>query len=432
MVRDLIEELLLGRYRDPEGGVSIDPIVKSIVIDDDLSGREAALVADLGFGDRLAVVSDAITHGVLGRRIERALGGEFSVQSVVLGDEPHADDDTLRRLVAELAASTDALVAVGSGTINDLCKAAAGKIGRPYAVFGTAPSMNGYASATASISVDGLKRSFAAGAPRGVFLDVAVLAGAPRRMIRAGLAEGLCRSTAQSDWLLAHLLVEQSYCEAPFDLLRDDEQALVDRASGLIAGDFESVTSLARVLVLSGIGMTICGSSRSSSQGEHLISHYIDMTRPEGESAPYHGEQIAVTTLFMAELQGRILDRDEPLQVRPSSVGRDQLIARMGTILGEHCWNEYEAKRITAARVDHFNERLRAIWGDLRQRIGAVARPAEELRATLAQVGAAMHPGELGWSDERYREACIHSREIRNRFTFLDLAVDAGVALFHS
>jgi glycerol dehydrogenase-like iron-containing ADH family enzyme len=67
--------------------------------------------------------------------------------------------------------------------------------------------MNGYASMNAAITVDGNKKSLPAASPQGVFMDLTVLAGAPARMIRAGLGDALCRSTAQADWLLSrHLL----------------------------------------------------------------------------------------------------------------------------------------------------------------------------------------------------------------------------------
>src|SRR6202008_4909969 len=103
-------------------------------------------------------------------------------------------------------AGADALIAVGSGTINDLCKFVAARDGKPYAVFGTAPSMNGYTSANAAIIVAGLKASLPTRPPVGVFLALSVLAAAPARMIRSGLGDCLCRPTAQADWLLSHAL----------------------------------------------------------------------------------------------------------------------------------------------------------------------------------------------------------------------------------
>ena len=143
--------------------------------------------------------------------------------AVVLDGTPHADASTVERL-RQACAGADALVAVGSGTINDLCKYAAAQDGKPYAVFATAPSMNGYTSKNAAITVEGHKKSLAAAAPVGVFIDLAVLAAAPARMIRAGLGDSLCRSTAQADWLLSHHLFATPYRRAPFVLLADDER----------------------------------------------------------------------------------------------------------------------------------------------------------------------------------------------------------------
>ena len=48
-------------------------------------------------------------------------------------------------------------------------------------------------------------------APTGVFFDLAVLAAAPARMMRAGLGDTVCRTTAQVDWLLSHLLLDTAY-----------------------------------------------------------------------------------------------------------------------------------------------------------------------------------------------------------------------------
>ena len=49
-------------------------------------------------------------------------------------------------------AGADAVIAIGSGTINDLCKYASAADRKPYAVFATAPSMNGYTSLNAAIT----------------------------------------------------------------------------------------------------------------------------------------------------------------------------------------------------------------------------------------------------------------------------------------
>ena len=155
--------------------------------------------------------------------------------------------------------AADGLIAVGSGSINDITKYAAHRAGKPYVVFGTAPSMNGYTSVSAAITEDGLKKSLAATLPRGVFLDLDVMAAAPHRLIAAGFGDSLARATAQTDWLMAHLLLAKPYREAPFRLLADDEDALIANGAGLRDGNLQAITVLVRTLVLSGLGMTICG-----------------------------------------------------------------------------------------------------------------------------------------------------------------------------
>ena len=252
---DPIALLLEGRYPDPDvPGALLRAESRSVVIEDSLAGAGDELVRALGVGPHVAVLSDANTHAALGARVERALGGRFAVQSLVLGDAPHADADTVARILAALDPRTDAVIAVGSGTLNDLSKMVAFQRDCPQLVFATAPSMNGYTSLSASITSDGIKRSVRTRTPLGVFFDLRVLAAAPARLIRAGLGDSSCRSTAQADWLLSHLLLDRPYRQAPFALLAADEDALFAQTAGLVRGDLAAMRHLARTLALPFVG----------------------------------------------------------------------------------------------------------------------------------------------------------------------------------
>src|SRR5262245_24743889 len=221
-IDDPLDALMRGSYLDSETGKPVGGETPSLVIADSLKSREAELVADLGFGRRLAVISDPATHAALGARASKALGGKFTVSEIVLGALPHADEETVAKVRAATT-EADALIAVGSGTVNDIAKYASALDGKPFAVFGTGPSMTGYTSLTASITVHGHKMTLPAQAAAGVFFDLGVLASAPPNMIRAGLGDTICRSTAQADWLLSHLLLGTEYKLLPFDLLAQDE-----------------------------------------------------------------------------------------------------------------------------------------------------------------------------------------------------------------
>jgi glycerol-1-phosphate dehydrogenase [NAD(P)+] len=416
-----LERLLSGRFPDPDGVGTLNVATRHVVIAGDLSGQETALLRAAGLDKRRwAVVSDENTHPILAARLERALA---PVRSVVL-QRPHADAETVARVQAGTG-DADALLAVGSGTINDLCKYAAFLDRKPYAVFGTAPSMNGYTSPTAAITVDGHKKSLPAAPATAVFLDLNILARAPARLIRSGLGDSLCRATAQADWLLAHFLRDEPYREAPFALLREDEGPLFAASGNLLHGDLDSMRLLARTLILSGFGMAICGSSMPASQGEHLISHYADMMGDPSWPAAFHGEQIGVATLTMARLQEKTLSGPAP-QLRASATKRTAVLAQFGPALGKACWTEFAKKRLGKADAEAMSARVTARWPEIRRRIGAISRPARELEDVLRRAGAPTAPEALGWPAAFYRQAVRHAREIRNRWTFLDLAADAG------
>jgi glycerol-1-phosphate dehydrogenase [NAD(P)+] len=371
------------------------------------------------------VVSDPTTRDVLGRRVEQAAAALGEVVPVVLAEHPHADAE-LADEIAEATRSADALIAVGSGTINDLCKYAGARADKPYAVFATAPSMNGYTSVNAAITMDGHKKSVQAQGAVGVLIDLEVFAAAPRRMICSGLGDSLCRPTAQADWLLAHRLLDLPYRRTPFDLLADDETLLFTAPEGLLNGDLESMALLARTLVLSGFGMTICGGSYPASQGEHLIAHYVEMMAPPDLPASFHGEQIAVTTLTMGRLQERLLALPAPV-VRVPRVDAADFEARYGSVTGSSCWQEFAKKRLNEESAATLNDRLAGNWGQIAEEVSEISLPAEKLRETVTKIGAPATYEDLGLPLAFYRDAVVHAREIRDRFTFLDLAADSGL-----
>jgi glycerol-1-phosphate dehydrogenase [NAD(P)+] len=424
MSAELLQRLLDGKLKDPETRENISVATRTVAIEPSLRGREAALVEGLDFGTRLALVADADTWTVMGSRVSGALSGAFSVAPIILPAKPHADMETVQ-LVRARSSHADALIAVGSGTINDLAKYAAHLDGKSYACFGTAPSMNGYVSMNAAIMDRGVKQSLPATAARGVFLDIDILCKAPARMIVAGFGDSICRPTAQADWLLAHLLLDQHYRTLPFHLLEQDEQALLAAPEGLAAGDATAMTLLARTLIMSGFGMAICGGSYPASQGEHLIAHFLEMRADPAWPESLHGEQIAVTTLTMARIQGDLLKRPE-IQIGTSALTPNDLSDRFGAEAGAACWAAFAKKAIDADLAVTLNAKLKSQWPEMRRAIRAVHRSPIALESALRRVHAPTRPTEIGIPEPAYREAVLHAREIRDRFTFLDFAAETG------
>lgn len=426
MSKEMLDSLLAGKLRDPDGGGMLVPPVKHIVLARGLGEAAASLLAPLSFGKSLAIVMDPDTRRVLGGTVAASLAAKHAVKEIVLPPVPHPDMDAVNSVMAR-AEGVDAFIAVGSGSINDITKYAAHLTDKPYAVFGTAPSMNGYTSVSAAITEDGLKKSLPATLPRAVFLDLDIMAAAPQRLIAAGFGDSLARATAQADWLMAHLLLGKPYREAPFMLLADDEVALIAAASALRAGDVAAVELLVRTLVMSGLGMTLCEGSYPASQGEHLIAHYIDMLGVDLPQA-YHGEHIAVTTLTMARLQERMLAL-AALRLAPTRDTEASMIGTFGKELGQACWAAFRPKLFDRSTIDALNRKLAAEWPTIRARLRAVGRSEAQLRQALLAVGAPTTPEDVGLPLPFYREAVTNARLIRDRFTMLDLAAMSGVSV---
>jgi glycerol-1-phosphate dehydrogenase [NAD(P)+] len=421
----LIDDLVAGRWANPLTGAQVKVPYDSIVIDDSLEGREAELVASLRLGHRLALVADQATYDAMGARVTKALRELGPIEAIVL-DRPHADMAEVRSLTEKLR-EFDSVVAVGSGTVNDLCKYVTGLDGRRYCVFATAASMNGYTSSTASLTLDsGLKVSLPSHTPAGFFVDLRVSAAAPPYLAASGFADCLARSVAQTDWWMSHRLLGTAYFQEPYTIQAADEVELNKRAGNLPKGDVEAMGYLYRVLTLCGLGISFTGISHHGSMGEHQISHYIDCFAGARHPGSLHGQQVGIASLSMARLQQHMLAGDRPLSVHATQIDVAGMHRRFGEEVASQCLAELKQKAFDRDGAMAFNRKLEDTWPELRRELAAFTIPVDEMKRLLSAAGGATTAAELGVPVDLYREAIIHCREMRNRFSFLDIAADAG------
>jgi glycerol-1-phosphate dehydrogenase [NAD(P)+] len=362
----------------------------------------------------------------MGERVARALRARGPVTEIIL-DAPHADMATVRDLTARLKDFPSA-VAVGSGTINDLTKYATLQNGRSYCVFGTAGSMNGYTSSTASITLDsGLKVSLPAQTPAGFFVDLEVCAAAPAYLNAAGFGDCLCRSVAQIDWWMSHRLLGTMYRHEPYVIEIPDEIRLMAHAKGVAEGDVEAIGTLFRVLTLCGLGINFTGVSNHGSMGEHQISHYLDCFAGARHPGSLHGQQVGVATLTMARIQSRFLSSESPPEIGPTVIDKGGMIDRMGAEVAAQCLPLVRRKAFDAAGADAINARLAKIWPELRAECLEMAVPVATLEQHLVAAGGPTTATALGFPAAFYREAVTHAHEMRDRFSFADIAAGSGM-----
>ncbi|MEM8819323.1 MAG: iron-containing alcohol dehydrogenase [Pseudomonadota bacterium] len=424
-----IEDVYLGRWTNPRTGqLAPRAAVDRLLIDDSLDGAEAELVASAGLTGDVTLVADPDTWDAMGMRVAgRLRRAGRAVTEVLLERHPHATIAAADALAKRLERA-GSIVAVGSGTINDLTKFVTAKDGRAYCVFGTAASMDGYASTTASIELEsGLKTSLPAHSPKGVFLDLSVLAAAPPRMNAAGFGDCLCTSVARIDWWMSHRLWGGFYDDAPYLIGEPDAGELDRRAAGVGAREHVATGWLTRALVLSGLGVGFTGVSNHGSMGEHQISHYIDCFAGARHPGTTHGEQVGLATLTMGRIQQWFLAQERPTTIRPTWIDQDDMARRMGPEIAAQCAAEYRKKALDDDGAARLNERLQAIWPELRAELSVWVDPVADMTARLSAAGGATTAAELGVPVDFYREAVRHGHEMRNRFSFADLACDAGL-----
>ncbi len=349
---------------------------------------------------KLLVVADDITCKIAGKQILKQFSNKYDCELTILPSGKNRVKPNLANIKVVKSFKADFIIAVGSGTINDICKLAAAQAGIDYAIFATAPSMNGYLSSTASIiDEDGKRESVNAKQPLVAFFDTDILKAAPKKLIQAGFGDSICRSTAQADMKLSSMLFGTYYDEECFTRLLPSEKVMIDTEFGCD----EFITALIENLLLSGVNMHLCGSSAPASQGEHMITHFYE-THFVHRRMPYHGEQIAVCTLAMAQHQERVLDAVLP------SIEFEEIPPHL-----DDYEEAYDAKMLGKWR--EYN------WNEVKQETSKNLIKYKDLKFILESKGMPTEPEDIGWTSNNFKIAVDEAKFTRDRFTFLDVKV---------
>lgn len=254
--------------------------------------------------DRRRSVAVLISKGLLSPISDRVGNSlkEEGIEPVAWIEVADNDIESSARLFADLPGNVSAVLGVGGGKALDVAKYVS-FLGRlPYYAVPTSLSNDGFCSPQSSLTVRGKRRSLPAALPFGVVIDTAVCLQAPRVLTLSGVGDLVAKFTAVRDWKLAFHQTSEPV---------DDFAALLSDGSihaYLSHPDFDldGIRLLATALMLNGIAMEMCGSSRPASGSEHLISHALDAisARPR-----LHGLQVGMASYIVSILQGASTDR---------------------------------------------------------------------------------------------------------------------------
>lgn len=286
--------------------------IRRILIGKEAGSEAVELCESFGQG-RVFLLSDQNTYDVLGHTIEEQIRKrDLRYKSFVFTDKHPLvpDERALGRILVEAEKGMSVLLAVGSGTINDLARMVSSRLGIPYIIACTAPSMDGYASVVSPLIIEGFKVTYEAVYPYGILADTDILGDAPLEMIQAGFGDIIGKLTALADWKLARQQKGEYYCETSVQLVEQALEKCVRNAAGLVQRDTEAVTSVTEALILSGIAMGLVGNSRPASGAEHHLAHYWEMDAlARGREHALHGNMVGVGAVVVASIYQMLKER---------------------------------------------------------------------------------------------------------------------------
>lgn len=330
------------------------------------------ILRDLG-ASHIFLVTDNYTYEAAGRQVEQLLdqAGLPYHKRVFQTETPLVPNEyALGSVLAAMTSQDDMLLAVGSGTLNDVTKYVSARTGIPYVIAATAPSMDGYASTVAPTILDGFKTTLPAVYPAAIVADVDILKDAPMPMLTAGFGDIIGKFTSLADWRLSHQLNGEYYCPEVAGVIEAAVETCAANAKALAQREPQAIQAVTEALILSGLAMGMVGVSRPASGAEHQMAHYWEMDAlRRGEEHPLHGNAVGVGTVLAASLY------------------------------------EMAAEYLPQ---------------------GFAAPDKGQILACLQAAGSCADPKELGIRRELCLESLLHAMELRDRFTVQKLLEQKG------
>ncbi len=431
---DIYERIRAGGFRC-SCGKTHSAALEQLILGTGVLERIPDLVGQYG-GSKVFVLTDGNCYAAAGRRVLEILDAANICHREYIFPQSHLEPDEFAVGAAVMHYDTgcDLIIGVGSGVINDIGKILASMTGKPYFIVGTAPSMDGYASATSSMARDGLKISLPSACPQVILGDLDVLCQAPMQMLQSGLGDMAAKYISICEWRIAHELVGEAYCGEIAEMVRSALQKCVDNAQGLANREPAAVLAVMEGLVITGIAMSYAGLSRPASGMEHYFSHVWDMRGLEfGTKVDTHGIQCGIGTLLSLKvydyIRGLTPHREKALACA-SAFDTDAWNAKLRVFLGKGAQTmiDGEAREGKYDREKHAArlEKIIALWPRLLQIMEEELPRYEDVERALGILGTPTSPESLELSREDVITSFTMTKDIRDKYIGCRLLWDLG------
>lgn len=259
---------------------------------------------------RIFMVADKNTYEVAGKRVEEQLRAVGMLSHICIIDSPELPTNAnVGKVLIEagiddeiydintFSTNPDYILAVGSGSVNDICRMVSYRIGVEYGVIGTAPSMDGYVSVVAPLIIGNKKIVYTCSTARHIIIDLDICANAPYELLLAGVGDMIGKYVAILDWEISHKLTNEYYCKKVANMVLEATGKCVDLAVKLKERKADTIKNVVDGLILSGLGIAYTGSSRPASGTEHMVGQTWEIMDIENGKVPnLHGIEVGEAT----------------------------------------------------------------------------------------------------------------------------------------
>ena len=330
----------------------------------------------------------------------------------------HANERAVDMTLAKLKGDEKYLIAVGSGTIHDITRYCAHKLGIEFVACPTAASVDGFCSSVAAMTWNGAKCTFPAIPPVCVIADVDVIAAAPRYLALSGFGDMIGKYISLADWKISVALTGEYYCETISSIT---EKATADGlacADGLAECTHEVIEKLTYGLIMSGIAMQMIGNSRPASGAEHHISHLIE-TAPESlgvGSDALHGEKVGVATILCSREYHRLVNDPNVVFGDYPKIKDSDLLEIFGEGYGNEIIRENSEDSAVGITAKNFADK----FDEIKKIVSGIPTP-EEITDIYRRVGAKTTLSDIGLREDQVDTLLDLSPYMRRRLTFMRL-----------
>lgn len=418
----------------PSCGRTHRGLLKDCFIGDGVMAKVTELVKKYG-GKKPFVLCDTLTYEAAGEWVCRLLD-EAEIPyalHVIQRIKPSPDEKIVGEAVMHCPLDCDLVIAVGGGVINDTGKILAAAKNVPQIIVATAPSMDGFASASSSMERSGLKVSLNSKCPDAVIGEAEILANAPAHMIRSGIGDMLAKYVSIAEWQIANLIVGDYYCETIANIVTNALDLCVKAGAKAVQGDRKAVCTVMEGLVLSGLAMNYAEISRPASGMEHYISHIIDMRALEfGTPSDFHGIQCGIGALMTIRAYEQLMQqRPEPTAAREYAASFDlegwyeYLREKLGHGAEAIIAGDLKEKKYDSAKHAERLAKIVTNWGNI-QRICSKMPRSADLARFMKEIGHPTTGEEIGLTEEDMADAFFMAKDIRDKYVLGRLLWDLG------